>query len=551
MNCAEALVRMLENIGVTHVFGIPGAKIDEVFIALSSSKIKLVVCRHEQNAAFMAAAMGRMTGRVGVCLVTSGPGVANLATGLITATSEGSPILAIGGEVPLEDRLKQTHQTLDGVTVLKSLTKYSAEVVAPQELGDIFGNAVRAAESGRPGASFISLPKDVGIAPFHEEIPDTLGKPIEQGPGSRSEIEKAAKLINASRKTTILLGMQSSDPREADAVRRFITASSLPYVSTFQGAGNWASSKGKSFFGGRVGIFNNQPGDRLLQQSDCVIAIGYSPIEYDTSLWNKQRKGSLINIDVIPSDQDRNFLPNIELIGNLTASLDLLTPLLKPQLDPTHFHDLNAARQEINDIIATGVARTGYPIHPLRILHELRQVVTDQTTLSIDVGSFYIWMDRYFAAAFPRQFLVSNGQQTLGVALPSAMAANIARPGTPVISISGDGGFLFSAVELETAKRIGSRFVHLIWDSGTYDMVAFQEEAHYGGRTAGIQLGQINIVAFAEAFGCKGIQISKPEELAPALRESLASTVPVLINIPVDYSDNLSLMKMVHQAAVN
>ena len=244
-------------------------------------------------------------------------------------------------------------------------------------------------------------------------------------------------------------------------------------------------------------------------------------------------------------------MPNIELIGNLTASLDLLTPLLKPQLDPTHFHDLNAARQEINDIIATGVARTGYPIHPLRILHELRQVVTDQTTLSIDVGSFYIWMDRYFAAAFPRQFLVSNGQQTLGVALPSAMAANIARPGTPVISISGDGGFLFSAVELETAKRIGSRFVHLIWDSGTYDMVAFQEEAHYGGRTAGIQLGQINIVAFAEAFGCKGIQISKPEELAPALRESLASTIPVLINIPVDYSDNLSLMKMVHQAAVN
>jgi acetolactate synthase-1/2/3 large subunit len=551
MNCAEALVQMLENLGVTHVFGIPGAKIDEVFIALASSKIKLVVCRHEQNAAFMAAAMGRMTGRVGVCLVTSGPGVANLATGLVTATSEGSPILAIGGEVPLEDRLKQTHQTLDGVTVLKPLTKYSAEVVIPNELGDILGNAVRAAESGRPGASFISLPKDVGLAAYNGAIPETLGKRVEQGPGSHSEIEKAVKLINASRKPTILLGMQSSDPREADAVRRFVTGSSIPYVSTFQGAGNWASSKAGTNFGGRVGIFSNQPGDRLLQQSDCVITIGYSPIEYDASLWNNQRTGSLINIDVIPSDQDRNFLPNIELIGNLTASLDLLTPLLKPQLDPKYFHDLHAARQEITDIIATGATRTGFPIHPLRILHELRQVVTDQTTLSVDVGSFYIWMNRYFASTFPRQFLISNGQQTLGVAVPSAMAANIARPGTPVISISGDGGFLFSAMELETAKRIGSRFVHLIWDSGTYDMVAFQEMAHYAGRTAGIKLGQINVVAFAEAFGCKGIQISKPEELGPALREALTSPVPVLINIPVDYSDNLSLMKMVHPAAVN
>ncbi|CAN5535179.1 acetolactate synthase AlsS [soil metagenome] len=552
MNCAQALVRMLENMGITHVFGIPGAKIDAVFIALLDSKIELVVCRHEQNAAFMASTMGRITGRVGVCLVTSGPGVSNLTTGLLTATSEGSPVLAIGGEVPLEDRLKQTHQSFDGVSVLRPVTKYAAEVVAPSELGDILGNAVRAAESGRPGAAFLSFPKDISLAPYEGEFPATLGRPLKQGPGAKSELEKAAELINASRKPVILLGLQSSDPRDQEAIRHFVRSSTFPYVSTFQGAGSWAGSKEGAQFGGRVGIFSHQPGDRLLQDSDCVITIGYAPIEYDTSLWNATRQGSLIAIDVIPSDQDRHFLPDAEIVGDLGASLELLLPLLgQTQFDPNYRDELADVRRELEEIVAAGAGHSEFPMHPLRVMHELRQVVTDQTTLSLDIGSMYIWMDRHFLSSFPRQFLVSNGQQTLGVALPSAMAANLARPGTPIISLSGDGGFLFSAMELETAKRIGSRFVHLIWDSGSYDMVAFQEEAHYSGRTAGITLGQIDVVAFAESFGCKGIQISHPDELAPALREALASPVPVLINIPIDYSDNLKLMHEVHQAAIH
>lgn len=542
---------MLENLGVTHVFGIPGAKIDALFIALLDSKIELVVCRHEQNAAFMAATMGRITGRVGVCIVTSGPGVSNLATGLITATSEGSPVLAIGGEVPLQDRLKQTHQSLDGVNVLKPVTKYAAEVVAANELGDVVGNAVRAAESGRPGAVFISLPKDISLAPFEGDVSPKLGTPLRPGPGAILEVEKAAELINQAKRPAVLLGMQSSDPRYAASVRNFISSSGLSYVSTFQGAGTWASADGEATFGGRVGIFSNQPGDRLLQESDCVITVGYSPIEYDAVLWNTSRTGSLIAIDVIASDQDRCFLPDAEIVGDIAASLDVLGPLLKAQTESAFSEKLKAARKEIDDIAATGEEKSGFPIHPLRVIHELRKVVTDQTTLSLDIGSMYIWMDRYFPVVFPRQFLVSNGQQTLGVALPSAMAANIARPGKPVISLSGDGGFLFSAMELETAKRIGSRFVHLIWDSSSYDMVAFQEEAHYGGRTAGIQLGRINTVAFAEAFGCKGIQITKAEELGPALCEALESPVPVLINIPIDYSENLALMEDVHESAVH
>ena len=551
MNCAQALVKMLEHHGVTHVFGIPGAKVDAVFIALLDSKIKLVVCRHEQNAAFMAAAVGRMTGRVGVCLVTSGPGVGNLTTGLLTANSEASPILAIGGEVPLDDRLKQTHQTLDGVDVLRPVTKYAAEVVTPNELGEILGNAVRAAESGRPGAAFISLPKDISLAPFPGKSTEGWTKKIKQGPGALSEIEKAAQLINKSRKPIILLGMQSSDPNSADSLKRFLSTSNLPYVSTYQAAGAWANDESGKNFLGRVGIFNNQPGDTLLQESDCVVAINYNPIEFDTSLWNANRSGSLVSIDVIPSEQDRHFLPDAEIVGDLQASLELLLPLLKPSVDPSYRDEARHALQEIEKIGESGASLSGVPIHPLRIIHELRQVVTEEVTVALDVGSSYIWINRYLQHQFPRQFLISNGQQTLGVALPWAIAANLCRPGKPVISVSGDGAFLFSGAELETAKRMGSRFVHLIWDSGSYDMVSFQEAAHYGGKTAGVQLGQINVVSFADAFGCKGIQISNAEEIGPAIQEALKSPVPVIINIPVDYSGNLDLMKEVHQSNIH
>jgi acetolactate synthase-1/2/3 large subunit len=206
----------------------------------------------------------------------------------------------------------------------------------------------------------------------------------------------------------------------------------------------------------------------------------------------------------------------------------------------------DGAAAELQATAAEGAQLSGTPLHPLRVIHELRQVVTPDTTLALDVGSHYIWMNRYFPAGHARQVLVSNGQQTLGVAVPWAMASNLCRPGQPVISVSGDGGFLFTATELETATRIGSRFVHLIWNSCSYNMVAFQEEAHYG-RTAGVQLGHYNVEAFAEAFGCKGYRITEADQLGPVLREALQQSVPVLIDIPIDYSQNIKLMQDVHQ----
>lgn len=550
-SCAQALVQMLENFGVTHVFGIPGAKIDSVFEAVTASeKIQLVLCRHEQNAAFMAAAMGRMTGRAGVVLATSGPGVANLATGLATATAEGDPVLAIGGEVPLEERVKSTHQSLDAVSLLRPVTKYTSEITTPAQLGELLGEALRAAESGRPGAAFLSLPRDVGFADFEGDPDRPFGRFITAGPGAGSEIRLAAQILNASRKPALLLGMQASDPRIAKSVMEFVAASGIPFVSTFQGPGAWVGEKCESLFAGRIGLFKNQPGDALLASSDCVVAIGYEHLEYDPGLWNAGSDRKILAIDTVPARQDRDFLPSAELVGDIGESLDLLRAQLKPSIDPAHLALAGKARAEIDATVAGGAAHGGCPVHPLRIIHELTKVVTPETTVALDVGSNYIWMNRYFPAAVPRQVLVSNGQQTLGVALPWAIAANLARPGRPVISISGDGGFMFSSTELETAVRLGARFVHIVWDSGSYDMVAFQEQARYG-KTAGVTLGHVDIAKFAEAFGARGVNITDPSQIAGALSEGLASPVPFFISIPVDYSKNIHLMEQVHGSALN
>jgi len=340
MNGAQALVKLLEQHGVTHVFGIPGAKVDSVFEALLDSPIELVLCRHEQNAAFMAQAVGRLSGKVGVCLVTSGPGVTNLVTGLVTATSEGDPVLAIGGEVPLDDRSKHTHQALDGVDVMRPVTKYAQSALMVHSLHEAFGNAVRAAESGRPGAVFLGLPKDVGLAECPADLSRGWARPVQLGAAAGSELRRAAELINASRKPLLLLGMQASQRSLAQSLQAFVSSSGLPYCATFQGPGAWVASEQ---FAGRVGLFRNQSGDQLLDAADCVITVGFDAIEFDPSLWNTGSTRPLVAIDVLPPDQDQAFLPSAELIGDLTATLDALAPLLHVPVDDAFRHSGDAA----------------------------------------------------------------------------------------------------------------------------------------------------------------------------------------------------------------
>jgi acetolactate synthase-1/2/3 large subunit len=542
---AQIVVESLEKHGVQYVFGIPGAKIDKVFDALVSSSVQTVVCRHEQNAAFIAGGIGRLTGKAGVAIATSGPGVSNLTTGLLTANSEGDPLVALGGAVPTSQATKQVHQTFQAVSAFKPLTKFCAEAGSSDSIGEILANAFHSAESDRPGAAFVSLPRDIMEGEANCEVLTGSARSA-FGPGSQYSLEEAAGIINGSRRPVLLLGLLASKPENADAVRAFMRKTGIPAVGTFQAAGAVSADLFRSF-AGRVGQLNNSPGDELLAAADIIVAVGYDPVEYDPSIWNHLRSAKLIHIDANRADIDRFYSPAVEVLGDVAASLSALLDLVRPVVLETDVEQFLAALSSKRAVRSEDANRyTGNPIHPLRIVAELQKWLTDDVTLCVDMGSFHLWIAHFLFSFRARQILISNGQQTLGVALPWGIASCLVRPGEKTLSISGDGGFLFSAMELETAVRLKLNLVHMVWIDGTYDMVAVQERAKYE-RPSGVNFGPVDVVKYAEAFGATGLLISTPEQIAPQLRRAFETPGPVLIGINVDYRDNHKLFEKVHE----
>jgi acetolactate synthase-1/2/3 large subunit len=538
---ADIVVKTLEQQDVKWVFGVPGAKIDKVFNTLVDSSIHTVVCRHEQNAAFIAGGIGRMTGKAGVAITTSGPGVSNLVTGLATANTEGDPVIALGGAVALSDRLKKIHQSMDSVSLCRPVTKYSAEVDSPEAVSEVMTNAFRSAESDRPGAAFVSLPMDIMVAPAKCGV---LAPPAYcgAGPADATAIKEAARLLNLAKRPVVLLGLLASKPQNAAAVRQLLESGKLPVVGTFQASGA-VSMNLFSHFGGRVGQINNQPADEILAAGDLVISIGYDPVEYWPSIWNRGNKRPIVHMDALSADIDKSYSPVVELIGDIPATLQLLTPMLShSRPDPLIERLLKRIAEDREELARTSAVANGTPVHPLRLVTELQKILTPDTTLCLDMGSFHLWMARHLYSFRARQMLISNGQQTLGVALPWAIAATLVRPAEKVLSISGDGGFLFSAMELETAVRLRSNLVHMIWIDGTYDMVAVQEEQKYG-RPSGTKFGPVDPVKYAEAFGAHGFMIQSPDQITPLLNQAFDTPGPVLIGVHVDYRDNQKLFE--------
>ncbi|MEL3711441.1 acetolactate synthase AlsS [Staphylococcus borealis] len=548
-SAADMVIDTLKNNNVDYVFGIPGAKIDYLFNALEDDGPELIVTRHEQNAAMMAQGIGRLTGKPGVALVTSGPGVSNLTTGLLTATSEGDPVLAIGGQVKRNDLLRMTHQAVDNASLLRSSTKYSAEVQDPESLSEVMTNAIRTATSGKNGASFISIPQDVIESPVTSKAIDLCEQP-QLGVPNLEDIQDVIKAIKHAKFPVLLVGMRSSSEKETEAIRQLVAKSNLPVVETFQGAGVLNRELENHFFG-RVGLFRNQVGDELLRKADLVVTIGYDPIEYEASNWNKELETEIIVIDEVQAEITNFLRPKKELIGSIAGTIQLLSENVhEPIINQSRLDDLERLRADV--IEATGIKYTHEDgvMHPLEIIETMQNTLTDDTTVTVDVGSHYIWMARKFRSYNPRHLLFSNGMQTLGVALPWAIAAALVRPNTQVVSVAGDGGFLFSGQDLETAVRKKLNIIQLIWNDGKYNMVEFQEEMKYK-RSAGVEFGPVDYVKYAESFGAKGLRVTSQAELEAALKEGYETDGPVLIDIPVNYKDNIKLSTNVLPDSLN
>ena len=546
---AQKVVDVLSAQGVEYIFGVPGAKIDAVYDALVDGGPQLVVCRHEQNAAFMAGAIGRLTGTPGVVLVTSGPGTTNLATGLLTANTEQDPVVALCGAVNRKDRLKRTHQSMDAAALLRTVTKFTGEVNDPENVAETIVGAFRAALSEPRGAAAVVLPADVLAAPTTAGITARMPiPPLANAP--TAAIATATELIRAARRPALLVGIRGADPDSTEALRTLVAATGLPVLETFQAAGV-ISRELEDYFLGRVGLFRNQPGDVVLAHADVVITVGYDAVEYDPVLWNNDVGRTVLHIDSVHADIDNNYQPTLELLGNIAATLTALTDSLAGHtLTNDYQAEIANERRTLTELDAAGRDRTpdGPGLNPVAVLGRLRDELDDEATIACDVGSVYIYMARYFRVYEPRRLLFSNGQQTLGVALPWAMAACLVRPGTTVVSVSGDGGFLFSAQELETATRLGLTFTHIIFRDDSYDMVGFQEVLKYG-RRSGVQLGDYDIVSYAAAFGAHGYRVNTLDEFSATLRHALAEPGVSLVDVPVDYSRNTELADHLHDDA--
>jgi len=543
MKSASILVESLRAAGVKYVFGIPGAKIDSIFNELQDHpEIKLIVCRHEQNAGFLAAAVGRLSDTPGVCIATSGPGASNLATALATATTEGDPVVAVIGSVPRLLSIRHTHQSMRALDVLEPISKKAIAIQVEDQVAEAVLDAFRTAFSYPKGAAVLSLPVDVAqgssrIAPFE---PAAFVPPL-YGPAARSEIEKVSRLVEQAKLPVLLLGMRATRPKVIAAVREFLKKHPIPLVETFQAAGA-ASRELKYLFFGRIGLFRNQPGDKLLAKSDLVLAAGYDPTEYDAINWNPSGNLPVIHIDYHSCSWSPAYRPKIELLGSLVenfSSLAVGISKVQSPIDSAICRELSKEFGAWSTVSAYPISRG--PVQPLRFISLLQDLVpSDDTTVITDVGTVYIYIMRYFYVYQPLRLLSSNGQQTLGVGLPWAIAASLVQEppcSQKVISLSGDGGFMFSSQELSTAVQQGCNITHFIWNDGGYNMVEFQEEMAYG-RSSGVKLGGVDFVKFAEAFGAKGMRVSDATELEGVMKAALAYKGVVIVDVNIDYSKN-------------
>lgn len=545
---AQLLVKCLENHNVKYVFGIPGAKVDSIFDALIDSDIEVILCRHEQNAAFMAAMHGRLTGQPGVVLVTSGPGVSNLATGLVTATTESDPVIAIGANVPTYMRWKQTHQSLDNAELMRPVTKRSLEIMSTENIAEEIENAFRIATEPRAGAVFLSFPQDILLQTTKSSA--IAARPvIQHGAAPLKQIEQAAELINQAKNPAILLGLNASRENYVVAIRKLLTKSPIATVGTYQAAGV-ISKDLLNCFVGRVGLFRNQPGDQLLNEADVIVTMGFNPVEYDTAIWNSSGQAKIIHLNTLPPMIDSTYAPDIEIIGDLEQNISALTEHLSATNKITDADNIKKLQQSLHDIIDSGAKRDGDIVHPLRFIYEINQHIDANTTVISDIGTHYMWLARYLLSYEPRHLLFSNGQQTLGVALPWAISTRLVRPDNKIISVSGDGGFLFSSMEIETAVRNNLHFVHCVWVDGSYDMVREQQLLKYKRETA-VQFGHVDLVKYAESFGATGHRVNHSSELAGILATALADKTVSIIEIPIDYSDSSELFKTVHEDSGN
>jgi acetolactate synthase I/II/III large subunit len=548
---ADLLVDCLAAESCEWVFSVPGEETMDILDALSRSQtVRHVTTRHEQGAAFMADVHGRLTGRAALAMATLGPGATNLVTGIADAYLDRAPMVAITGQASSDKLHKEAHQVVDIVQMLAPVTKWNTRVERVEAIPEIVRKAFRVATLEKPGPTHIELPENLAASP--PEGGDEIG-PLQPNKAYFPEptdeaIAHAARLLAASERPIVLAGNGVLRRGAAPELRAFARGLHVPVAMTFMGKGAVDDRSHLSLMA--VGL---QARDHVLSgfdRADLVVSVGYDPVEYAPSWWNPERSKRIIHIDTTPSEVDAAYRPEVELIGDIEGTLRRLLAAVLP-------HGIGGRdageRHEAREILVHADLRTallaelgayetdqGYPIKPQRAIADLRRALGPSDIVVSDVGAHKVWVARLYQAYEPNTVIISNGFAAMGISLPGAIAAKLVHPDRKVVALCGDGGFLMNSQELETAKRIGANVTVVIWRDDGYGLIDWKQRNEFG-RPFAVEFGNPDFVAYAESFGLAGFRPASADDLYPTLMRALDVPGPAVVEVPIDYRENLRL----------
>lgn len=541
MKAADLFVKCLEEEGIEYIFGVPGEENADFMMSLDkSSKIKFILTRHEQGAAFMAEIYGRLTGNPAGCLGTLGPGATNLITGVADSNMDRAPMLVFTGQGSSQRLHKESHQIMDVVKMFGPVTKWATSILHPDTIAEIIRKAVRLARTEKPGAVHIELPEDVAkmetdtvpLKPirFRRSVPDD------------KVVDKAFDVIKNAKRPIILAGNGCIRKRASKQLRRFCEQTGIGVISTFMAKGSVDMDADYCLY--TIGLGTKDRVALAIDDADVVLTLGFDMVEYHPNLWNPSGAKNIIHADFLPAEIDANYLPELELIGDLAHTLWMLNE----RVEKSGGLQFDLARQaEIREEMAADLAEhagdeTVGSIRPQKALWDARQVLGPEDILLSDVGAHKMWIARHYHCHEPNTCLIPNGFCSMGFALPGAIAASLVYPERRILAIAGDGGFLMNVQEMETAKRLNSNFVALVWEDGGYGLIAWKQENEFKRHTD-LSFGNPDWLELASAFGWHGHRVENSVDLQSTLENAFNETGPSLVVIPIDYRENQLLTK--------
>jgi acetolactate synthase I/II/III large subunit len=531
---SDVFVECLEAEGVKYVFGIPGEETLDLNESLAKSSVAFIPVRHEQGGAYMADMYGRLTGRAGVCLGTLGPGALNLVTAVADAYLDRAPLVALTGQAALERMHKESHQYIDLVNLLRPITKWNARVNSPDVIPEVVRKAFKVAESEKPGATHLELPEDVMGAEVSGQEPLPRRRPVKPEPSAR-ELLKAADLIRNAINPVALCGNGVIRAGAAPALREFSRATGIAVAETFMGKGSLDYADPRAL--GTVGLQSRDYALAGFEDADVVIAIGYDLVEHSPKHWNPKRDKKIVVVDSEPAEIDEFFTPEVELVGDI---YHVITRLAEECRDVPHSGGSPRLRDLVLGRLEAARDDGAFPVQPPRALWEIRQALGRQDILVSDVGLHKLWIGRMFPAHEPNTVLIANGLAGMGFALPCAIAAKLVHPDRRVVTVNGDGGFMMNVQELETARRLKTPIVNVIWENRQYGSIVWKQDKKFGEHF-GVDFTNPDFVKLADAFGLPGWRCESADDFGERLRHALTLDVPSLIVLPIDYSLDVAL----------